>query len=644
MQTGLFKTSIKGNNYRQLTKSFDPTLESPTPDQFGQAIALWAKQNLARDIHVLSLFSGAGGLDIGFHEAGFNVAECIELDAKFIKSLDANKKQGKYLTNTHIICTDIREYEPKPSKKIDFVIGGPPCQSFSKAGIRAAGVRGTKDSRGTLFEEYVRILDTLKPKGFLFENVSGILSAEKGETMAKITQAFEELGYTLSYRLLDAADYGVPQNRERLILVGTKNLSFRFPSPTHGVDSSDQHSYFSAQQALHEIPDEEGDLSAGLGGKFGHLLDGVPPGLNYSFYTEKMGHPQPVFAWRSKFSDYLYKADPELPVRTLKASGGQYTGPFHWDNRSFTSKELKRLQTFPDNYVIEGGKRIVAKQIGNSVPPQFARILALNVLDQVFKINLPYRFNYLLPSDQLSFKKVKSARTKHYAKKAREAIDALQPKANTETQARKYYGTLKGLNILEVASGKNGQEIKFDATGNFWHLSIPSGNKHLYTIEITSNTSQYLFNATKGIKLEGYEWSLDHYLLLWKAFEKELIDNEIRADLVQLNGYYQYDPLLKLGLDFHYFDSIPDNLIDTWLCMSALFNDSLHAELRHIEDISLAYDIGVERLIDAMKGLKNIGYEIRNHKTNPEIPKDHYLLPYKFPSQNNLSLQLKTSL
>ena len=90
-----------------------------------------------------------------------------------------------------------------------------------------------------------------------------------------------------------------------------------------------------------------------------------------------MGHPNPVFAWRSKFSDFLYKADPNSPVRTIKASGGAYTGPFHWDNRFFSYKEYKRLQTFPDDYEISGNKQTAVKQIGNSVPPQLARMMAL---------------------------------------------------------------------------------------------------------------------------------------------------------------------------------------------------------------------------------------------------------------------------
>jgi DNA (cytosine-5)-methyltransferase 1 len=306
-----------------------------------------------------------------------------------------NQAMGKYFAGTKIKCKDIRQYEPNFSTQIDFVIGGPPCQSFSAAGRRVAGIAGTKDDRGSLFEEYVKVLEKLKPKGFLFENVYGLVGTEKGESIKKIISAFKEIGYNVSYRILDAADYGVPQHRERVILVGSKDKVFKFPRPTHGPDSFKEISHYSAHEAILNVGNPDNDKLPSINGRFGYLLNNVPPGLNYSFFTEKMGHPRPIFAWRSKFSDFLYKADPLKPIRTLKASGGQYTGPFHWENRHFTIEELRRLQTFPDDYKIIGNRAIATKQIGNSVPPQFARILALSVLDQIFNVQLPFEFHYL---------------------------------------------------------------------------------------------------------------------------------------------------------------------------------------------------------------------------------------------------------
>lgn len=639
IQTTLFEEIENGNSYSDLLSGLNISKTEGSPDAFGRELYKWSSNSIKKPINTLCLFSGAGGLDIGFHDAGFNVVECVELEAKFVKSLEANKAKGKYLTNTNIVCQDIREYEPNFDKQIDFIIGGPPCQSFSKAGIRAAGARGTKDSRGTLFEEYVRVLVKLQPKGFLFENVSGILSSEKGEAMKKIVKAFQDVGYKLSYRLLDAADYGVPQNRERLILVGLKDSYFKFPAPTHGVDSKDQNEYYSSGEALKNL--KQGKVNyEGLNGRFGHLLKDIPPGLNYSFFTDRMGHPEPIFAWRSKFSDYLYKADPELPIRTLKASGGQYTGPFHWDSRPFTVDELKRLQTFPDDYEIVGGKGVAAKQIGNSVPPQFARLLAVSVLEQVFDIQLPFELNYLNENQSLSFRKVKSQRTKHYWEKAQKAIDQLKKTKKSKVEPKSYLGRLEGLRVV-VDSDSPEFEVNLKIKNSEWQFELTQDDSNeKYRIEISHLKLPFLFNSISKVTLISHDWNLKTLLILWKSFEKEIIDNSIRADLVQLNGYYQYNPIFKL--DFVSQGNLSKDKV--WTFVETLINDLECNKIRSLFDLSIAYDMSEDEILTSLKELKSIGFEIRNHNTNPEIPENHYLIPYKFPSLNNLSLQLKTEL
>lgn len=639
IQTTLFEEIENGNSYSDLLSGLNISKTEGSPDVFGRELYKWSSNSIKKPINTLCLFSGAGGLDIGFHDAGFNIVECVELEAKFVKSLETNKAKGKYFTNTNIVCQDIREYEPNFDKQIDFIIGGPPCQSFSKAGIRAAGARGTKDSRGTLFEEYVRVLVKLQPKGFLFENVSGILSSEKGEAMKKIVKAFQDVGYKLSYRLLDAADYGVPQNRERLILVGLKDSYFKFPAPTHGVDSKDQTEYYSSGEALKNL--KQGKVNyEGLNGRFGHLLKDIPPGLNYSFFTDRMGHPEPIFAWRSKFSDYLYKADPELPIRTLKASGGQYTGPFHWDSRPFTVDELKRLQTFPDDYEIVGGKGVAAKQIGNSVPPQFARLLAVSVLEQVFDIQLPFDLNYLNENQSLSFRKVKSQRTKHYWEKAQKAIDQLKKTKKSKVEPKSYLGRLEGLRVVADSDSPE-FEVNLKIKNSEWQFELTQDDSNeKYRIEISHLKLPYLFNSISKVTLISHDWNLKTLLILWKSFEKEIIDNSIRADLVQLNGYYQYNPIFKL--DFVSQGNLSKDKV--WTFVETLINDLECNKIRSLFDLSIAYDMSEDEILTSLKELKSIGFEIRNHNTNPEIPENHYLIPYKFPSLNNLSLQLKTEL
>lgn len=181
------------------------------------------------------------------------------------------------------------------------------------------------------------------------------------------------------------------------------------------------------------------DIEPGLGGRFGHLLEDIPPGLNYSFYTKQMGYPNPIFSWRSKFSDFLYKADPDTPVRTIKAQGGQYTGPFSWENRRFSITELKRLQTIPDDYEIVGNRQVVIEQIGNSVPPQLGRILALSILDQVINVGLSFNFAYLPESKKLGFRQRKRKLTEVYFQKAQIAIAKLSKEGKITALADSIY-------------------------------------------------------------------------------------------------------------------------------------------------------------------------------------------------------------
>ena len=199
-----------------------------------------------------------------------------------------------------------------------------------------------------------------------------------------------------------------------------------FPRPTHGPDSLDKEPFYCAERAIEGVVSQEPDELNRLSGRYAGLLNDIPPGLNYSFYTEEMGHPNPIFAWRSKFSDFLYKADPNMPVRTIKASGGAYTGPLHWENRFFTCEEYKRLQTFPDDYRISGSKQTAVKQIGNSVPPQLARMMAIAIRMEVFGTKFPFELSLLQEGEELTFRKRKRELTKIYKKKAEMAIKALK--------------------------------------------------------------------------------------------------------------------------------------------------------------------------------------------------------------------------
>ena len=612
------------------------------PDNFGKKLGKTLKKH--NDIKVLSLFSGGGGLDIGFLDAGFNIVECVEIESRFVETLKENIETEK----TKIRCIDIRVYKPQ-LKEIDFIIGGPPCQTFSAAGARAAGVKGLSDQRGTLFEEYVRLLKQLKPKGFLFENVYRIVGAQGGKPWQLIQEAFQGAGYKLHWRIIDAADYGVPQHRERLIIVGLKEGEFLFPYPSHGPDSYDKRPYYNAGEAIGDI--EVTDIKEGINGRHGYLLNDIPPGLNYSFYTEKLGHPEPVFGWRSKFSDYLYKADPHTPVRTIKAQGGQYTGPFCWKNRPFSVSELKRLQTFPDDYHILGNRQVSIMQLGNSVPPQLGRILALSVLNQVFNTELPFNIEYMNPDVTLGFRKRKSGLTKIYAQKAKSAIQKQlkQGRFIRKKTPPKQHQEVKVLhNRIELSdiNAKKGDLFRFSYSMDQkeWKISV-SDNEYekdiRFSISIKLTEKLRATLNTEQITLSSSSKSTSSLTAIWKYLEKLVKDTFYKDDLIQLFGYYQYRQTCLFDFSFNEKSRYTDS---HWNMIKKITNGVSVGEALHISHLSDIYEMSTKDFLKSSKKIKKLGFEIRNHNTNSQLETDYYLIPYQFPTLNKRSLQRLTNL
>lgn len=612
-------------------------------------------------MRTLSLFAGGGGLDIAFHDLGFEIVETVELEEQYAQTLTVNAHQGGLLAGSKVVCLDIREYKPNPDLDIDFVLGGPPCQTFSAAGRRAAGVRGTSDPRGALFEEYVRLLGTLQPRGFLFENVYGLTGAQSGEAWQEIQDAFRGAGYVIQHRILDAADYGVPQHRERLFIVGLREGegTFQFPAPTHGPDSEGQHAYYTAAEAVAGADTQE--ASSGLGGRYGRLLTDIPPGLNYSFYTQELGHPYPVFSWRSKFSDFLYKADPEKPVRTIKAQGGQYTGPFSWKNRPFTVAELKRLQTFPDAYQLTGGKQKAIQQIGNSVPPQMGRMLALAVVDQLTNLELPVELRYLTQGQELGFRQRKRALTQHYAKRAREALAHLEATQQLhpyfaeefqEGEVQRFLG--QDFDWSEGPSPGTQIGVTYTLEKSDWLIRAACsqiGSALTYEMVITSAPQFPWILDARQIRLVAMDDSPQTFTALWKALEERLLVTTGNADLVQLSGYYQYEPririnvvggvkerpsgsCLQIGENSEQFSSLLASVLQS-VGVSSQLNISQFAQIWHCRD---------EQVLPSLLTLRRLGYEVRGHHTNPQIPDGEYLIPYAFPTLTPRSVQLRKSL
>ena len=640
-QMDLFSVTDQNKTFDAICDSLGLENNSPAwPDKFGSAIKKWLIDNKAPNIKTLSLFSGAGGLDIGFADVGFDIVGSVEIERKFCDTLELNSGKGKRFNNSKVHCVDIRKLSSTGLGKIDFIIGGPPCQTFSAAGRRANGVLGTSDARGVLFKEYVRLLKELSPKGFLFENVYGIIGAQNGEPWKEIRKAFSEAGYRLFYRIVDAADYGAPQHRERLLIVGLKEGLFKFPRPTHGPDSLDQAPFYNAETAIEGVVSNETEASNRLCGRYAELLTDIPPGLNYSFYTEKMGHPHPIFAWRSKFSDFLYKADPNTPVRTIKASGGAYTGPLHWDNRFFSYEEYKRLQTFPDDYQISGSKQIAVKQIGNSVPPQLARMMAIAIRAEVFNTKFPFELSLLEENEELTFRKRKRILTNLYRRKAEIAIRTLKNKGKAVPCSRKYGCTIDcnfRFNQLDEKSAQFLVDIRWLDNLEI-EVSTPNDVQSTKGFAITITPSDSLWSlGVKKVVLTVKTNIPTGLTVAWKAFEQELIANAIKADLVQLNGYYQYQP--KLSVDAVVADNV--KYADV---LRAVMHSREVPKLKSTRDLAAEWNIPEDEVIVAAEYLRYLGYEVRNHSTNPQIKTNYWLIPYAFPTLTPHSVQLRKKL
>ena len=467
----------------------------------------------------------------------------------------------------------------------------------------------------------------------------GIIGAQNGEPWNEIKRSFSEVGYKLHYRIIDAADYGVPQHRERLIIVGLKEGEFRFPRPINGCDSINNEPFYSAGCAIDGLTLTSEEKKVGITGRFGPLVNDIPPGLNYSFYTKEMGHPNPIFAWRSKFSDFMYKADPDTPVRTIKAQGGQYTGPLHWDSRYFALSEYKRLQTFPDNYEISGVKQVAVHQIGNSVPPQLARMMALAIRIQVFNTPFPFKIEFLPENVELSFRKNKRELTKSYRNKAKEAIKRLYANASEiNLENKEFYLTLneRFKYITSNTEGVYKVRMEWDKS-NLNIIVTPTDRRNITnssTISIKPVASWNIPVKEVMLTVNSSDWSA--VTAAWKVFDRMLIDNKLKADLVQLNGYYQYESQINCVLK--------SDILDNQNVMNPILSGQIISKEMTTEEFAEYVNISANEVMPYAKWLRSLGYEIRNNHTNPQIAEGVWLIPYKFPTLLPESVQLNKTL
>jgi DNA (cytosine-5)-methyltransferase 1 len=342
---------------------------------------------------VISLFTGAGGLDLGFEAAGSETAVAVEMDDQAVETLRQNRDWPVLNRDIHQVTSgEIFEVAGLREAEADILIGGPPCQPFSKAGYWASGdsLRLDDPRAGTL-AAYLRVLRDTLPQSFLLENVPGLTYKGKSEGLELLERTIAGINrergteYRLSIAQLNAADYGVPQLRERVFVIGHREGTvFSFPDPTHQPLPDDGQqpvpglsTYATAWDAIGDLEDDDSpDLEAT--GKWADLLPSIPEGENYLWHTARRDGLQ-LFGWRRRYWSFLLKLAKSKPSWTIQAQPGPAIGPFHWKSRRLSALEMCRLQTFPDGYEISGDLRAAQRQLGNAVPSALAEVLARQI-------------------------------------------------------------------------------------------------------------------------------------------------------------------------------------------------------------------------------------------------------------------------
>ena len=341
---------------------------------------------------IIDLFCGCGGLSLGFEKAGFEVVYAIDMWDKAIKTYNYNH------TNDVAECRDIHELTDEMLARLNMngdivgVIGGPPCQGFSKV-----GTRDIDDPRNHLYLEYCRVVKTVSPDYYVLENVGGLLTLNKGMFRDDIIKRFSELGYSVEYREMCAADYGVPQNRRRVFFVGMKNGKFVFPEKTNMLVTSKDAIGDLLPLSMEDGMDEMHGYAMEPQNEFQKLMRGSQKEVANHQITAHTQQTIDIISmvpdggtiydlpdeyWNVRKYRKGFERMPSLkPCHTVDTGHRNY---FHYsENRIPTARENARLQSFPDDYVFLGTKTDQYKEIGNAVPPLLAYSIAKAIKEQL---------------------------------------------------------------------------------------------------------------------------------------------------------------------------------------------------------------------------------------------------------------------
>jgi len=350
-------------------------------------------------MNVIDLFSGCGGLSKGFLDAGCDVLLGVDIDQAALNTFEKNHPGAIGLNGSLADAPTFEKMRQLVGKrKIDLIVGGPPCQGFS-----LTGPRNFDDERNKLYLSYIKAVEIFRPKGFIIENVPGMATLYKGEVKDEILKRFKRLGYNIDCRVLCAADYGVPQIRKRLVFIAVRKEfgAVSFPEPLVPPEQ-----YVTSREAIDDLPSLETDLGAEaceyevkprtayqkkmrgdcttLSNHTATLhkdfvkavIAQVPEGGNYKNLPKGVGeHRKFHMAWT--------RCDGHKPSRTIDTGHRNY---FHYEyNRIPTVRESARLQSFPDDFIFTGTRTQQYRQVGNAVPPMLGYALAKHLMTLVEK-------------------------------------------------------------------------------------------------------------------------------------------------------------------------------------------------------------------------------------------------------------------
>lgn len=364
---------------------------------------------------IVDLFAGAGGLSLGARRAGGDVRLLVDLDPVACRTLRENPHHHTGVVweadVSELTGEDVRELAGLSRRDPLVVIGGAPCQPFSKASYwtdpgdearyRRARSKGRKvsrpvspieprlDPRRSLIEQFFRIVRETRAVAFLFENVPSILHPRNRQALQLLVEQAEATGYYTTIVKASAVDFGVAQRRERVFLLAALDAMPNPPLPTHTNRASCSATLQPAVTAGDALAPYSGkeffEPEELVVGRWAEHLRTVPPGWNYKAHTAWGGHPNPTFETETRFWNFLLKLSPNRPSWTIPANPGPWTGPFHWESRRLRTPELAALQGFPDGYRFAGTRRERVRQVGNAVPPLLAASMVSSVLGAVRK-------------------------------------------------------------------------------------------------------------------------------------------------------------------------------------------------------------------------------------------------------------------